>query len=454
MSLRLQPGRLAGVCPVLRHASCGGNGGRSGSVLIVVLWVCLGLVSVTLVFGHSMWMALRGADNELAGRQADQAIEGAARYALFLLSHLEERGQLPLEQTYQAERVPVGDAWFWLLGRPEAADGVSRPVYGLVDEASKLNLNTATREMLEALPGMTAELADSILEWRSEDDEGVTGGAGSSTYLLRQPPHLCKHSPFETVEELALVHGATWEILYGDDLNRNGVLDPHEQQGGSRFERGLVEYLTVHSREPNQRGDGSARINVNQPSEELATLLRETFGDTRGGEILARVGSSGGGHRSLLGFYVRSGMTADEFDQVAGELTVSDEEFLIGLVNVNTASETVLACIPGIDEAKASELVATRAGQAVPASSVAWVAESLGEENALLAGPHLTAQSWQALADVVAVGRHGRGYRRTQFVMDISGESPAIVYRRNLASLGWALGLEAQQALAMEQSLR
>jgi hypothetical protein len=193
---------------------------------------------------------------------------------------------------------------------------------------------------------------------------------------------------------------------------------------------------------------------VNQSSEELGDLLRETFGDTRGAEILGQIGGGSGNHRSLLGFYVRSGMTTDEFDQIAGELTVSDDAFLVGLVNVNTASEAVLACIPGIDEAKASELVATRISRATPATSVAWVAEMLGEENAILAGPHLTAQSWQAMADVVAVGRHGRGYRRAQFVIDVSGETPGIVYRRNLSPLGWALGLETQQTLAMERSLR
>ena len=61
--------------------------GRSGSILIVVLWACLGLVAITLTFGHSMLMTYRGTDNDLAGRQADQAIEGAARYAQTPLSN-------------------------------------------------------------------------------------------------------------------------------------------------------------------------------------------------------------------------------------------------------------------------------------------------------------------------------------------------------------------------------
>jgi hypothetical protein len=54
-----------------------------------------------------------------------------------------------------------------------------------------------------------------------------------------------------------------------------------------------VAYLTAHSREPNLRSDGSARINVNQPGEALGELLRETFGDTRGAEIKGRIGGTG-----------------------------------------------------------------------------------------------------------------------------------------------------------------
>jgi hypothetical protein len=120
---------------------------------------------------------------------------------------------------------------------------------------------------------------------------------------------------------------------------------------------------------------------------------------------------------------------------------------MTGLVNVNTASEAVLACVPGIDESKAAELVATRLSQATPARSVAWVAEVLGEENAVQAGPYLTGQSWQVSADIAAVGRYGRGYRRILMVIDGSGEEPAIVYRRNLSGLGWALGSRVMQAL-------
>jgi DNA uptake protein ComE-like DNA-binding protein len=429
----------------------------SGTVLIVVLWVCLGLVSLTLVFGNTMLIAFRGTDNAVAGRQADQAIEGAVRYAQFLLANTEERGQLPLPENYVWERVPVGEAWFWYLSRSPSPDSSQEQVFGLLDEASKLNLNTASQSMLEGLPTMTAELAAAIVDWRDEDDEPSEGGAETETYQLRDPSYVCKNAPFETVEELTLVNGATWEILYGEDLNRNGVLDPNENDGSrtppddgadGRLDPGLLELVTVYSREPNERADGSERLDVNESSEELASLFEEAFGEERASEILGR--TSGGDAGSLMEYFLRSGMSSDEFDQVAGELRAGDEEELVGLVNVNTASEAVLACIPGIDEQKASELVATRSLQAVPRPSVAWAAEVLGEEAALQAGPYLTAQAWQITADVAAVGRLGRGYRREQVVIDASGETPEVIYRRRLGGLGWALGERTLRSLQEE----
>jgi hypothetical protein len=33
------------------------------------------------------------------------------------------------------------------------------------------------------------------------------------------------------VDEVRLVYGATLEILYGEDVNRNGILDPNENDG-------------------------------------------------------------------------------------------------------------------------------------------------------------------------------------------------------------------------------
>ena len=434
---------------------------QCGSVLIVVLWASVGLVSIALLFGHAMLMTYRGADNDLAGRQADQAIEGAVRYAESLFVNPTTPGVLPEVSSYQGEAVAVGEATFWIFGTPADSSAGTQGEYGLVDEASKLNLNTATPAMLMNLPGMTSDLAAAIVEWRSPAASAAsTTGAASGTATTSA----VKQAPFESIEELALVSGMTREILYGEDANLNGALDPNEDDGeknapadntDGRLDAGLLAYVTVFSREPNKQADGTARINIAQPgpNDALEKLLTDKISASRAAEILARIGP-GGGLRSALELYVRSGMKADEFGKIVDALTVKTGTYLTGLINVNTAGAAVLACVPGIGADKAATLISARQSRTVQDTNIAWVADALGAQGAVQAGPYLTGQSWQASADVAAVGRHGRGYRRTKFVIDTSTGAPRIIYRRNLAPLGWALGSTVRQNLALEKTTK
>jgi hypothetical protein len=83
-----------------------------------------------------------------------------------------------------------------------------------------------------------------------------------------------------------------------------------------------------------------------------------------------------------------------------------------------------------------------------------WAIESLGEDGIAQAGTFLTGSAYQISADVAAVGRHGRGYRRTRVVVDTTTGTPRIIYRRNLAPLGWALGRDIRQNLALKKEVR
>jgi DNA uptake protein ComE-like DNA-binding protein len=419
-------------------------------VLIVVLILCLGLVSLTLVLGHSMLLAYRGSDNEVAGRQADSAIEGAARYAEAIMANVDQPGEMPDPDNYQFQAVPLGDARFWFIGEPEPSDNSNLPAFGLVDEASKLNLNTASMVMLENLPNMTQDLAQAIVAWRTS---GTSASASASAATTASSSAAVKNAPFESVEELAQVNGGTdLTTLYGSDTNLNHVLDPDESAGGATtFSPGLLEYLTVFSRQPNTLSSGTKRVNVTQPSAALTNLLNTALGPARGAQIAATMRRAGP-VRSVLEFYNKSGMSATEFAEVSGSLAMSNGAYSNGLINVNTASETVLECVPGITASTAAQIISTRAGQPEPITNLSWVAPILGPGASAQAGPYLTAETYQVSADVAAVGRHGRGYRRTLFVIDNSTGTPQIVYRRNLAGLGWALGSEERQSLAKEEA--
>ena len=447
-----------------------------GSVLIIVMWIAFGLVSIALYFGHSMLFEYRAAEENAAGVAAEEATEGAARYLGFVLTNtttIRQPGQTSATEAYRCEAVPVGDAGFWLIGRADSTERREFPYYGLVDEASKLNLNTATADMLQMLPRMTPELVAAIVDWQDANSDATTGGAESETYGRLNPPYLCKNAKFDTLEELHLVAGVDREILFGNDLNLNGVLDLNEEsikntsfsstvRSGS-VDPGLWEYLTLYSRQPNTGTNSSGQEMVNASdtgSTNLQARLQETFGQERAQQILAQVGAAMGGgggggpgapggagaatgFNSLLQFYMQSGMTPEEFGQIADGLAVTNAAFTEGLVNVNTAPAAVLACLPGIaDYDKAEQLVAYRRSNSSELTSVAWVSKVLDQASALAVGPYITARSYQYSADVAALGPYGRGYRRTLFIIDTSEGNPKVIYRRDRSRLGWALGSE------------
>ncbi len=472
--------------PAGRNPTSSFRAAQRGSTLVIVLWIAFGLVSLTLYFAHSMNFELRAADSRVCGLAAEQAIDGAARYLSYVLVNEPTNGLLPDPMTYACEYAPVGEAHYWVLGRDtNYSIGAPELSFGLVDEASKLNLNTATSNMIVFLPRMNLDLTEAILDWRD-----TNGGTFSQTYYaMLHPPYECKCAPFETVDELRLLYGADLDTLLGEDANRNGILDPNEndENRDNLPDPGVLEFVTVYSREPVTNVDGTVRVNIRSlnanSSESLRSLLETNLSATRADQILQQLGlvssaSAGGGassgrgaaaataattatFRSPLEFYLRSGMTADEFGSIANKITVTNGAYIEGRVNVNTASPAVLTCLPGLCDTPdlAQTLVNYRETNPDKLTSVAWVAEALGQNNsstleALQTVDCITTLSYQFSADVAALGPHGRGYRRTLFVFDTCDGTPKIVYRQDRTHLGWALGKKIRQAWLADSQQR
>lgn len=152
--------------------------------------------------------------------------------------------------------------------------------YGAADEAAKLNLNAAiqldpTGQMLHdalmKLPNMTEEIADAIVDWLDADDTERANGAESSYYSGLPQPYRPKNGPLNSLDELLLVRGVTWQLLYGNDRNRNGKLDPGEEDGND-FNRGWSEFLTIYGRELNVDSAGNQRTNLNDSAADPKTL--------------------------------------------------------------------------------------------------------------------------------------------------------------------------------------
>jgi type II secretory pathway component PulK len=440
---------------------------RSGSVLIIVLWVAIGLVSIALYFANTMTYELRASDNRVSGLAANQAIEGAARYVSYVLQNYATNGAVPMTNQYSCAAVPVGDAQFWIIGRDPSGQNTTEPTFGLVDEGSKLNLNTVNTNVLSYLPNMTTDFAEDILDWRG------TNGTVSLDYASLG--YLPKNAPFETEDELRLVYGATINLLAGDDVNRNGVLDPNETSstGTGQMNYGLFEYTTVYTREPNFHSDGTSLTNVNTASQQTIQSLLEGDGvssaTAMGTSIFRSIHPANGGINTcngILDLAVRChnlGMATTDFAKIYNDVTTSTNTYFRGRLNVNTAGADVMTALfegLNVDEqtatSAAQSLIAYREQNPTSLNSIGWMVDALGNNSpvitALQRGDYVTTRSYQFTADIAAVGPFGRGYRRVKFIFDISNGSPIILYRQDLSRLGWALGDKVRQTWVAQET--
>ena len=430
---------------------------QSGTVLIVTIWIVLVLSGLALVFARSMRVAAAVSANQVASLEAESIAAGALQFVVAKLAEsaanqttTSTTSTSQTTDTYEA--LPVGKGYFWVLQSNLEDDRESR--FGLTDESGKINLNTASLETLQKLPGMTAELAASIIDWRDTDSDVTAGGAEDEYYLLQPTPYHCKNAPLETVSEILLIKGASEDLLYGEDTNLNGVLDPQENDGDAseppdnadgKLDRGFYDYVTVYSTESNVDSEGTTRINVGDSATraDLQTALQEAFKEDRALAILANL-STGTTYTSLIQFYYRSRMTFEEFTQIADKLTTSSETTLPGLVNVNTASKEVLMCLPGLEEKDVDALLSYRVANSDSESlnTSAWVTEVLDQTKATGIGQYVTTHSNQYSADILAVSGNGRAYKRYKAVIDTQGAAPRVVYWRELAHFGWPLDPE------------
>lgn len=420
---------------------------RRGTVLIVTMWILIVLAGMVLVLAGSMRIEGACSANHVAKQQAAAIEAGAIQYVLANLDGLE--GQVPTEANTPCQGVPVGEGAFWII-RPDYEEG-RQEVYSVVDEASKVNLNTATTDMLSALPGMTPEVAAAVLDWRDSDSDLTVGGAESEYYLLLADPYECKNAPLETIEEMLLIKLTSPELLFGEDTNRNGRLDDNENDAdeteppdnrNGKLDGGIYDLVTVYGSEANTAASGSQRTHINEAStRSLSNLLRRSVSQERLEDIVNRA-RLGRPFKNILDFYYRTGMTMEEFQPIADQITTSGEKVLRGLINVNTAPKQVLLCLPGLEESDASALVSARSADNLDRTSFAWVAEAIPQAKAIGIGALLTARSYQFSADIVSVAGSGRAFRRCRIIVDARNSPPQVIYYQDLTPLGWPLRQE------------
>ena len=151
-----------------------------------------------------------------------------------------------------------------------------------------------------------------------------------------------------------------------------GNENPASGNGSSRVARGLSQFLTVSSYDLNADADGWDLTNLNDPASPLPTTDRLPAAVTNFIVALQTNGVTLSHPADLLEttlpvkgpkgveIELASGVGKAELGVVLELFTASDAAYTDGLINVNTASATVLATLPGVDEALAETIVSAR----------------------------------------------------------------------------------------------
>ncbi len=283
------------------------GGPRAASALIVVLIVIMMLSLGAYSFSQLMLAEARATvlfDRDSQARAlADSAVEVAAA----VLGRPDEVTVVDIyhsPELFGGIEVVAGDTpqsiGRYSLVAPVANDDSGLLRNGMIDESSKWNLNALLNMGLSdeelatiflSIPGMNDTIAQSIIDWMDADDEPREFGAEIDYYASLDPPYAPRNGKLETLDELLKVQGVTPALLYGEDANRNGVLDPNENDGDLSLpvdnqdgvlDLGWSAYLTVYARESNLRKDGSPKVNLNQP---LLSTLYDTLEEEFGAEV-------------------------------------------------------------------------------------------------------------------------------------------------------------------------
>ncbi len=340
----------------------------------------------------------------------------------------------------------------WQLWKGSQAGQITLTALGpddahAVSEAGKLDINMASDAMLALLPGMSDTLAGAVVQAR---------GPG-----------------FGSPEELAGVKDLSLAVL----LDAGAEEGPGEAPGA----RGLLALTTVFAADPNvEAASGEPRINVSggwtpELAEALeARLEKDLFKalepSIKSGRKLTR-------DEDLLTMLDAAKVTQPQRARVLDVVTVSDDAYVRGRVDLNQAPVEVLSAVPGIDRAAAEKIIDARTKvSSEDRARATWpLTQGIVSDAAFAqAMPWLTTRSLQWRIRVEArlgdaaeenpfAGRQGARLDESveaetpaptvptmiwEAVIDVAGPEAHVAYLRDITHLGGVVKL----ALTQEQS--
>lgn len=428
--------------------------GRSGSVLVGVLWcvvllsiVVLGMLHTTrkdLTIGKYHADRLQAYYLALAGIEKAKALlyEDALTRSRAGVHH----GPGLYNAPDQFENIQLGSGSFSVF-RPAGGDEGSGIVFGVSDEEARLNVNVADVSQLTNIVGLTVDVAAAIVDWHDADNAASPGGAETDYYSTLRPPYRARNGPVPTIRELLMVRGVTADLLFGPEQEV-----PQEAESGIEGiapEAGWAAWLTAHSGVSNVDASGAGRVNVQNADVTALTGVRGLTPEIARAivahreqnpirslvDLLEVPAMAPGGSQPGNTSNANPPKVVDErlLKEIADFVTVEDGATLNGVVNVNTAPVEVLMCLPRMDRPLAQAIVAHR-----------WGNGFFAHEAALLDVPGMTREILKELSPRIAMrsetfrirseGRAGsRGSRqRIEVVVHIGARTAStLAYRED-----------------------
>lgn len=501
---------------------------RKGVVLIAVLIVVMLLGLAATQFSDSMSAEYKATMSYTRSVQARAAAESGVSYAAMLLSDpnafQNTLGGNPFDNPERFHEIPVGgsdegafQAHFSVvapLGPDDSASSTMPYRFGATDESGKINVNSLLKldssggvavEILKKI-GIPQETANAILDWIDTDTTPRPGG-GAEDETYSPQGYRTKNGPLDTLEELLYVKGVTPELLFGNDRNRNGVLDADEMTTGGQLDLGWQAYLTVYSREQNIDKDGNPRLYINTrntltlysklvdavglemanyllayrrygpaPSQLPTGPITTVTADKLERRVLQRSLFNGGRNLSSLFVLVGSEVLIPGQGQgsrpmkvasplndpakarellplILEKLSTSADQDIPARINVNTAPRAVLAALPGVTEADVETIVSSRPD----ASSLfdpdpiyqtpAWLytEANLSPQTLATLDRFVSARTQAYRIQVVGYFPQGGPTARVEAIIDTNRGRPRVVYWRDLSELGRGFDLQMNQ---------
>jgi type II secretory pathway component PulK len=199
-----------------------------GSILIVTLWSLCFLTVLMVYLGMGVRQKIQLAYHLDARDSLRCMAEAGVKRALITFNDVDPTPAYDVLREQWSndpssfKHIEVGPGYF-TVGYQYLENSIVKSRYGLRDEESKINLNTADVKVISRLfvhiVGLGAneanKLAYAVIDWRDADSfyQHPQYGAEDSDYRSLREPYECKDAVFEVPEELLLVKGMTNEMF-------------------------------------------------------------------------------------------------------------------------------------------------------------------------------------------------------------------------------------------------